>query len=338
MLHAPTATGERLGLPARLIASLPLEPDRRRVRPGPVTDQVLAAAARTYVELVLATPPAQRLALVPAPGFPRSELDGRPRELLLDALRGTSWLPAAQDGVALVPARAEWLDLPGAGPQLHRLLPEAGFDRLLAALPGSGGAPGALLAELGMHRCDAGEMVARLLGVQRPAGWWRALYAALEPLVETVPGLLDELRALPVPLADGRTVAGPATVLLPPGRSGAGRDTADEPDAERRAVLEHGAALTGLSLPGLHIGDPDAVHPLLARLGRRPADPSALLDDPALPLPSTIGRRRRRRARPGAAGRRRAGPGHRVGPAGAPGGLAGSRCRTTGAGRPGRTS
>ncbi|HWM56580.1 MAG TPA: ATP-binding protein [Pseudonocardia sp.] len=285
VLHAPTATGERLGLPARLIASLPLEPDRRRVRPGPVTDQVLAAAARTYVELVLATPPAQRLALVPAPGFPRSELDGRLRELLLDALRGASWLPAAQDGVALVPARAEWLDLPGAGPQLHRLLPEAGFDRLLAALPGSGGAPGALLAELGMHRCDAGEMVARLLGVQRPAGWWRALYAALEPLVETVPGLLDELRALPVPLADGRTVAGPATVLLPPGPAGDGRDTADGADPGGReccAVLEHGAALTGLSLPGLHIGDPDAVHPLLARLGAGPADPAALLAHPAL--------------------------------------------------------
>ena len=31
-----------------------------------------------------------------------------------------------------------------------------------------------------------------------------------------MPGLVDELRALPVPLADGRTAAGPATVLLPP--------------------------------------------------------------------------------------------------------------------------
>ena len=32
--HAPTATSEALALPARLIATLPLEPDRRRVRLG----------------------------------------------------------------------------------------------------------------------------------------------------------------------------------------------------------------------------------------------------------------------------------------------------------------
>src|SRR5690606_40151245 len=32
VLHAPTATEERLSLPARLIATVPLEPDRRRVR------------------------------------------------------------------------------------------------------------------------------------------------------------------------------------------------------------------------------------------------------------------------------------------------------------------
>ena len=111
MLHAPTATAERLGLPARLIAPLPLEPDRRRVRPGPATDAILGAAAAAYLDLVRDTPPAQRMDLVPRPGFPRSELDGQLRELLLDALRGAAWLPGAA-GAELVPGRAEWLDLP----------------------------------------------------------------------------------------------------------------------------------------------------------------------------------------------------------------------------------
>ena len=114
MLHAPTATAERLGLPARLIAPLPLEPDRRRVRPGPAADAVLGAAAAAYLDLVRDTPPEQRMELVPRPGFPRSELDGQLRELLLDALRGAAWLPGAA-GAELVPGRAEWLDLPGRG-------------------------------------------------------------------------------------------------------------------------------------------------------------------------------------------------------------------------------
>ena len=74
--HAPTATAEALALPARLIATLPLEPDRRRVRLGPVTDAVLDGAAAAYVDLVRSVVPDERLALVPPPGFPRSPLDG----------------------------------------------------------------------------------------------------------------------------------------------------------------------------------------------------------------------------------------------------------------------
>ncbi len=252
--HAPTATGERLDLPARLIATLPLEPDRRRVRKGPATERVLDAAAATFLDLVRATDPAARLALVPEPGFPRSELDGRLRDLLLDALRGAAWLPAAGGG-ELAPGRAEWLDLPGG--RLPALLAEAGgFEQLLAPPL----APTAL-AELGAHRLGAAELVERLFGVDRPPSWWRALYAELEPLAETVPGLVDDLRALPVPLAGGRTASGPATALLPVG------DT-------------HGIAELGLT--GLHIADPDAVHPLLRRLGATDADASALLEHPAL--------------------------------------------------------
>ncbi|GAA3246831.1 molecular chaperone Hsp90 [Pseudonocardia petroleophila] len=244
VLHAPTATGERLGLPARLVATVPMEPDRRRARTGPGTDAVLAGAVAAYLDLVRATPPAERATLVPEPGLPRSPLDGRLREQVVDALRRTAWLPAA-DGSELVPSRARWLDLPDSDDLLALL----GFADLAAAPP-----PAALEVE----RLSAAGLVERLTGVDRPPDWWRSLYAALAPLVGVVPGLSDDLRALPVPLADGRVAHGPPTVLLP-------SDVA-----------------FGVSLPGLHLAHPDAVHPLLARLGATAADARALLGHPAL--------------------------------------------------------
>lgn len=254
VLHAPTATAERLGLPARLIATVPLEPDRRRVRPGPAADHVLAGAAAAYLDLVRAVAPGRRLALVPEPGFPRSGLDERLRGLLLDALRGAAWLPGAA-GADLVPGRAEWLDV--AAEPLPELLATAGFDRLAAAGP--------VPAVLGVHRITAAELVARLFGLEQPPAWWHAVYAALAPAAETVPGLLDELRALPVPLAGGRSTAGPAGVLVP-----------TDPPGEAVALV------AALALPGLHVADPVAVHPLLTRLGATAADPAGLLEHPAL--------------------------------------------------------
>ncbi|MGI5125962.1 sacsin N-terminal ATP-binding-like domain-containing protein [Pseudonocardia sp. CA-107938] len=255
--HAPTATTERLSLPARLIATLPLEPDRRRVRPGRATDVVLAGAVAAYLELVAATAPQHRLALVPERGFPRSPLDGRLRDLLLAGLRTAAWLPAP--GGELAPARAEWLDVPGADPRMVELLAEAGFDRIV--LPVADPAP---LAELGVRRVSAAELVERLFGPEQPPAWWAQLYTELARSAEDVPGLVDELRALPVPLAADRIAAGPATVLLPP----------DESDA---AVVGPVAAL---GLPGLHVAA--LTHPLLARLGAVPAEPAALLEHPAL--------------------------------------------------------
>lgn len=269
VLHAPTATAERLGLPARLIAPLPLEPDRRRVRPGPAADAMLAAAGPAYLDLVRATPPEQRIALVPPPGFPRSELDDRLRGLLRDALRGAAWLPGvhpgAHPGAELAPGRAEWLDLPDAAPELPGLLAVAGFDRLLAVPDPA--AVAAALSELGVHRLTPGELVDRLLSVAAPAAWWHRLYAALAPAVDAVPGLAGELAALPVPLSDGRLVPGPAGVLLP------------APDA---GPADPVAELAALGLTGLHVADPAAAHPLLSRLGAAVAQPAALLAHPAL--------------------------------------------------------
>lgn len=297
VLHAPTATTERLSLPARLFATVPLDPDRRHVRAGPATRHVLAAAASAYVDLVRAVDPLDRLALVPAAGFPRSQTDGLLRDLVLDALRGAAWLPGAQ-GTDVAPGRAEWLDLAGAeGPGLADLLARSG------AFPGLLITPDRPPAALGVERLAPAALADRLLGVEMAPQWWHAVYEGLAPAADTVPGLLDELRALPVPLmgadpaaatevspagpelrmrtsdptlddhepGDGewtgaraaRTVPGPASVLLP---------------TPSGAV----AAVAALELPGLYVAHPAAAHPLLERLGAAPADPGALLVHPAV--------------------------------------------------------
>ena len=113
VLHAPTPTDERLSLPARLIATLPVEPSRRRVRPGPAADHVLAAAARAYPRLLdgasdeLARPKA-----VPLPRFPLSEVDEQLRQPVLAELRTARWLAPALDGRLLAPAEARLLPVP----------------------------------------------------------------------------------------------------------------------------------------------------------------------------------------------------------------------------------
>ncbi|MFL6143138.1 MAG: sacsin N-terminal ATP-binding-like domain-containing protein [Labedaea sp.] len=256
VLHAPTPTDERLSLPARLIASLPIEPSRRRLLPGPAADVVLAEAARSYPELVERVAPEHRTALVPRAGFPLSEVDDRLRELILVQLRASRWLPAAgeeRDAEDLAPVRAVVLD--AASPALA--------DLLAGVLPG--GADGALggpehakaLAALGVSRLGIGAVVAAVTGIDRPPSWWYRLYAALDPLAEVDSTVREELGGLPVPLVDGRTLPGPRGVLL-----------IDDPVAE----------LSEVDVGGLRVVHPDAAHRLLERLGARHGGPAELLD------------------------------------------------------------
>ncbi len=56
-MHAPTPSDEPLGVPALLIASLPLDTTRRHAAPGPLTDFVVERAADAYVELLAAWRP-----------------------------------------------------------------------------------------------------------------------------------------------------------------------------------------------------------------------------------------------------------------------------------------
>ncbi|WP_245677210.1 sacsin N-terminal ATP-binding-like domain-containing protein [Nocardia acidivorans] len=327
VLRAPTRSDEELSLPALLIADIPMQPDRRRLLPG----VRIAELASGYADFALALPPADRLVLVPTPGFARSEADATLREALLAELRETAWLPvlrgpdtapggdprsgadplldidaalAANAARAAAPApgtsEAELqleLDLMGSEPSVNGVLghdlsresteppqrmPESGptaveprhasvftgvtaeLAGLLAELVGPlvipelSGRPGSdALGALDVHRLGLARIAELSGSLERPAQWWYAFYDTLEPFVLD-PLSVEELGALAVPLADGRVVTGPRTVVLD--------------DQLETAIPVHWARLV----------HPEAAHDLLGRLGARAATPEDLLNDPAL--------------------------------------------------------
>nr|WP_234380798.1 molecular chaperone Hsp90 [Streptomyces sp. CMB-StM0423] len=259
VLHAPTPTDEPLGVPALLIASFPLEPTRRHLAPGPLTDFLVARAADAYAELLADWAPLTpgTIDLVPGP-LGRGELDGALRAGILRLLPGVAFLPPAapEEGAKPQPLRPrDALVAEGAGAETVHRLGDVFPHLLPAGLERRGE-----LRTLGVSRMPLGELVERLAGVERPAAWWHGLYGSL---AGTDP---EELGGLPVPLADGRVVAGPRQVLLP-----AGGDWGDGGTGGRPARL---ARL------GLRVADPVAAHPVLEQLGAVPATPRAVLTTP----------------------------------------------------------
>ncbi|MDQ0378941.1 sacsin N-terminal ATP-binding-like domain-containing protein [Amycolatopsis thermophila] len=254
VLHAPTPTDERLSLPARLIATVPLEPSRRRVLPG--ADAALAAAAREYPALVRKLAPEDRLDLVPEAGFPLSEVDGTLRELVGRQLATQAWLPAAR-GDDLVPSGARVLAV--ESPRLLELLAD-----VVPGLAGiSGYEPAQVLATVGADRLDVSELADLLTGVDRDLQWWVELYDAFLPLLDNHEVTADDLGALPVPMADGRTLPGPRGALL-------------------LGASELLDLLADADVGGLRLVHPRAAHPLLERLGAKQAEATDLLEAPAL--------------------------------------------------------
>ena len=249
--HAPTPTSEPLGLPALLLASFPLSPDRRHVAPCPLTDFLLDQAAEVYARLLPSLAPGTGLLdLVPGP-VAQGELDAQLRRAILARLGETAFLPAAERaGPRIRPRDAVILDATPPG------LPGC----LAPVLPGLVGWPARhpAYAVLGVRRLRLAELADMLASLDRDPAWWWRLYDAL---AAAEPGELGELGALPVPLADGRLVRGPRGLLLP------------GPDLEDPGRL---------SLLGLRVVHPGAVHPLLARLGAAPATPRGVLADPAV--------------------------------------------------------
>ncbi|QPP08208.1 molecular chaperone Hsp90 [Streptomyces bathyalis] len=257
-VHAPTPTDEPLGLPALLVASFPLEPTRRHVAPGPLTEFLLERAADVYVQLLREWRPvtADVVNLVPGP-LGKGELDGELRQLLLSKLPGVPFLAGAgkdEEGEAVVlrPREAEIAE--GAGAATVGVLAEL-FPSLLPA----GMERRVELRALDVARVPLGEVIDRLAGVVRPPEWWRRLYDSLAGVDP------DRLTGLPVPLAGGtpRTTIGPRQVLLPlPGA----------PEEADRAGQ--------LARLGLKVAHEDAVHPLLEKLGATSATPRAVLTTP----------------------------------------------------------
>ncbi|RZS87524.1 hypothetical protein EV189_2955 [Motilibacter rhizosphaerae] len=228
---APTPTDEPLGLPALLVADLPLEPTRRRTAPGPLRDAVARVAGEAYaalLERLAATEPRAALPLLPVPAGV-GEVDALVREAAYAALRTAAVVPLAAGGVVR-PTAAVLVDAPAPA------LPLLG-DLLDGVADGAVAPWAALVERLGARVLPLADAVDAL--PTRGRHDWPALYSALA----TAPA--EELGGLPVPLADGRVVRGARGCLL--------LDAAAEPVARL----------------GLRVVDAAAAHPLLERLGAR---------------------------------------------------------------------
>ncbi|UZN04130.1 sacsin N-terminal ATP-binding-like domain-containing protein [Cellulomonas sp. S1-8] len=259
VVHAPTPTDEPCSLPAVLVATLPLDPSRRHVVPGPLTDAVVEHAGQAYAELVGRAAAAGRdaTALVPT-GLAAGAVDADLRERAVEALVRTPLLVAASPTDPLVtPLRATMVrDLPD-GPAV------AALGALVAGLvrvPPSGAAAA---RTLGVEVRSLADVVDEL-----PTGGdvdWPALYDALDLAAQDATAR-EGLASLPVPLTDGRVVRGPRGVVVL------------DDDV---AGLEP-ATLDALRSWGLRVAHPAVVRPLLARLGAQRLDAAGLLGHAAL--------------------------------------------------------
>lgn len=277
VVHAPTPTDEPLGVPALLIASLPLDTTRRHPAPGPLTDFLVERAAEAYAELLAGWEPVSVATIGLVPGvLGKGRLDGALRAAILERLPRVAFLePAApRDPAEAAGEWDEWDDAAPAGRRTAALRPVeaevvegvgAGTVRVLAevlpCLLPAGLERRAELRTLGVARVPLTEAIDRLAGLERDPDWWHRLYDSLAGVDP------DRLSGLPVPLAGPadappRTTIGPRQVLLP------------MPDALTSPVLARLARL------GLKVAHPDAAHPLLEKLGALPATPRAVLRTP----------------------------------------------------------
>jgi hypothetical protein len=258
VVHAPTPTDEPLPWPALLIATLPLEPSRRHVASGPVTNALVAAAAQAYTELLAERARAgdEAWPLV-VTGLPVGPLDAALREAAAGVLPSTPLLHSAEDpAILLRPTGAMALTGPvGADAATVQV-----FATWLAGLVLAPRAATAAFDLLGVRRVALADAVETLPAVADPVRW-RGVYAALAPLAGDAE-VREALAFLPVPLADGKVTRGVRGLLLAP----------------------HDSALSSQALAvfGARVVHPDAVHPLLERLGAVPAGPRTLLELPAV--------------------------------------------------------
>ncbi|GAB3954810.1 hypothetical protein GCM10029976_097920 [Kribbella albertanoniae] len=272
VVQAPTPTEEALSLPALLLASFPLDPTRRHVAKGPLTDRLVREAATAYAELLhqraeaAASPPSADsttgsgqedvLRLVPT-GLAAGVLDQALREAILAVLPGTPIVRAVEDGALLRPRDAVVVE--GADEAFNRVLAP-----IVPGLIGSTRQDRLALDALGVRRLELAEVVDQLgtAAADESPEWWSALYGSLSGMV-TDALLRESLGTLPVPLADGRLVRGARALLLP------------GPELPVDVLAEFGEY-------GVRVVHPAAVNPALERLGAIPASPRSLLEDSAV--------------------------------------------------------
>jgi hypothetical protein len=256
VVHAPTPTDEPLAWPALLLATLPLDPSRRHVAPGPLTDRIVGEAATAYADLLSerAAAAVDVLSLVPT-GLGAGALDAALRVATLERLKASPILIAADGGRPLRPRDAVTVEGVDGLDVASVLAPYVAG--LVDARPGARSA----LRALGVPSIAVADVVESMPDATGPAAWSER-YRALAPLGETPEGR-EALGVLPVPLADGRVVRGARGLLLPP--------------PSMKAELLHRLAVAGVRL--VH---PEAAHPLLTRLGALEATPRQLLQDAAV--------------------------------------------------------
>ncbi|MBJ7288017.1 hypothetical protein [Williamsia sp.] len=254
VLHAPTRTDVELTLPALCVADVALTPDRRGLHP----DADIARTATGYHHLALALDPVERLAVVPTPGFAAGRVDDALRTAVLGDLIDSRWLPTADDALAQ-PNRA--VVLAGLTEDLGALLADVLDGLVHPALSDNISLPA--LRSLRVEQITLADVVERLSGMTREPSWWSSLYDALTPLIVD-DRAAGEIGAIPVPRADGRVSIGARGLVI----------------ADRHDLISDNAPAVVISwLPTVH---PDAVHPLLERLGARRMTVGEIVDDPAL--------------------------------------------------------
>ena len=258
---APVPTDEPTTLPARLVGTLPVDDTRRRLANGPLTDWLLEAAADGYPDLFAVTEPEERWRLLPVAGFPAGPVDATLRAAVGARAEATAFLRTAT-GDPVAPGQA--CLLPGLDAEGAAVIGQA-VPGLLGPIPPRAAAA---LRPLGLVTLGWSQVSAALAGLDRPPAFWREVYRAA---AEAHPAPhSDDLADVPVPLVGGRRAVGARGCLLPAGDGAAG---GIDLDLARRI---------GEVVPALRVVHPDAVHPFLVRLGAAPADPSAVLADPAM--------------------------------------------------------
>ncbi|MGL5858333.1 MAG: sacsin N-terminal ATP-binding-like domain-containing protein [Angustibacter sp.] len=268
-VHAPTPTDEPLSLPGLLVATLPLDPTRRHVAPGRLTDRVLREAAAGYVALLAerAAAGGNVLPLIPT-GLPAGAVDGALHDQVLRLLASAPVLLPASGGAPIRPSDAVRLDVDLPEPALALVAPLV--DRLVR--PPRGPRDVAALAALDVPVVPLAEVVAGLPATDQLASW-RTWYEALAPLATDAAGR-EALGLLPVPLVDGELVRGPRGLVLAQDVT-----TSASPADGDAGPLPAVAVLRSF---GLRIVHPEAWHPLLERLGAVSVTARGLVEHPAV--------------------------------------------------------